>query len=93
MNFLDVKDRKPQKSGEFIDKAEEGDNYIIKLSEDKVYEVAPIAYYIWAMCDGEKTVNDIVEEVSKEANIEFDQLKDPIVQVLEQLQQATLITL
>ncbi|ARM75152.1 PqqD family protein [Acidianus manzaensis] len=93
MNFEEIKDKKPQKVGEFLDKAENGENYIIKLSEDKIYEVAPIAYYIWAMCDGEKTVNQIVDEVSKEANIEFDQLKDPISAVLDQLQQASLITL
>ncbi|AWR96672.1 PqqD family peptide modification chaperone [Acidianus sulfidivorans JP7] len=93
MNFEDIKDKKPKKVGEFLDKAENGENYIIKLSEDKIYEVAPIAYYIWAMCDGEKTVTQIVDEVSKEANIEFDQLKEPISAVLDQLQQASLITL
>lgn len=93
MNFDEIKDKKPQKVGEFIDKAEDGDNYIIKVSEDKIFEVAPIAYYIWAMCDGSKTVTQIIDEISKEANIEFDQLKDPVTAVLEQLQQASLITL
>lgn len=93
MNFEEVKDKKPQRLGEFIDKAENGENYIIKVSDDKIYEVAPIAYYIWALCDGEKTVTQIIDEVSKEANIDFEQLKEPIVAVLDQLQQASLITL
>lgn len=93
MNYEEVKDKKPQRLGEFIDKAENGENYIIKLSDDKIYEVAPIAYYIWALCDGEKTVTQIIDEISKEANIDFEQLKEPIVAVLDQLQQASLITL
>lgn len=93
MNFDEVKDKKPQRMGEYIDKAENGENYIIKVADDKIYEVAPIAYYIWALCDGEKTVTQLIDEISKEANIEFEQLKEPVVAVLDQLQQASLITL
>ncbi|MCI2413777.1 MAG: PqqD family protein [Candidatus Aramenus sp.] len=93
MNFDEIKDVKPVRKGEVIDKSEDGENYIIKLAEDKIYEVAPIAFYVWNMCDGEKTVSQIIEEISKEANIESSQIRDPIVTVLEQLQEASLISI
>jgi hypothetical protein len=93
VNFDEIKDVKPVRNGEVIDKSEDGENYIIKLSEDKIYEVAPIAFYVWNMCDGEKTVSQIIEEISKEANIESSQIRDPIVTVLEQLKEASLISI
>ncbi|MEM0362999.1 MAG: PqqD family protein [Sulfolobaceae archaeon] len=92
MKFEDVKDKKPKKMGELIDRSEEGDNYIVKVEDDKVYELAPIAYYIWAMCDGNRSVNDIVVELSKEANLDESQVRDPVVMVLDELEKASLIT-
>ncbi|QKR00493.1 PqqD family protein [Metallosphaera tengchongensis] len=93
LNFDDIKDKKPRREGEYIEKSEDGEKFIIKLAEDRVYEVAAVAYYIWAMCDGDKTVNDIIQEISKEAQIEEDQIRAPIVAVLEQLQEAALISI
>ncbi|BDB98908.1 MAG: PqqD family protein [Saccharolobus sp.] len=92
MNFEEIKDKRPKKVGELVDKSEEGDNYIVKVSDDKIYELAPIAYYIWAMCDGNRSVNDIVTELSREANLDESQVRDPVVMVLDELEKASLIT-
>ncbi|ACP34348.1 conserved hypothetical protein [Sulfolobus islandicus Y.G.57.14] len=91
MNFEDVKDKKPKKIGELIDRSEENENYIVKVAEDKVYELAPIAYYIWTMCDGNRSVDEIVNELSKEANLDISQVRDPVVMVLDELEKASLI--
>jgi len=32
-----------------VGKEEEGENYYVKLDEERVYELAPIAYYVWSM--------------------------------------------
>ncbi len=93
MSYDDIKDRKPRREGEYVDKSEDGEKYIIKLSDDKIYEVAAVAYYIWSMCDGDRTVGQIIQEISKEAQIEEEQIRGPIVAVLEQLQQAALISI
>jgi hypothetical protein len=93
VNFEEVKDLKPQKIGEFIDKSEDGEGYIIKVSEDKVYELAPIAYYVWELCDGNKTVTQILTQISEEANLSVDQVRDPILMVLDELKKASLITM
>ncbi|MBP1357294.1 MAG: PqqD family protein, partial [Sulfolobus sp.] len=73
------------------DTTEDGSNYIVKLSDEKVYELAPIAYYIWDMCDGQKTVEDIVSQVSKEASLPIEQVKDPVVAILDELMKADLV--
>ena len=93
MNFDEVKDLKPQKVGEFLDKSEDGEGYIIKISEEKVYELAPIAYYVWELCDGEKTIDQIVTQISTEANIPSEQVRDPILMVLDELQKNALISM
>ena len=93
MNFNEVKDLKPQKIGEFIDKTEDGEGYIVKVSEEKVYELAPIAYYVWELCDGEKTVEQIITQISTEANLPIDQVRDPILMVLDELQKNSLISM
>ncbi|BAB65498.1 MULTISPECIES: PqqD family protein [Sulfolobaceae] len=93
MNFDEVKNLKPQKIGEFLDKSEDGEGYIVKVSEDKVYELAPIAYYVWDLCDGEKTVDQIVTQISQEANLSVEQVRDPILMVLDELKKASLISM
>jgi len=93
VNFDEVKDLKPQKVGEFLDKSEDGEGYIIKISEEKVYELAPIAYYVWELCDGEKTIDQIVTQISTEANIPSEQVRDPILMVLDELQKNALISM
>ncbi|QGR20346.1 PqqD family protein [Stygiolobus azoricus] len=92
-SFDQVKDLKPQKIGEFIDKSEDEEGYIIKVSEDKVYELAPIAYYVWEMCDGNRTVTQIVNQISQEANLSPEQVREPIVMVLNELKKASLISM
>jgi len=93
MNFNEVRDLKPQKIGEFIDKTEDGEGYIVKVSEEKIYELAPIAYYVWELCDGEKTVEQIITQISTEANLPVEQVRDPILMVLDELQKNSLISM
>ncbi|AAY80336.1 PqqD family protein [Sulfolobus acidocaldarius] len=95
MNFDEVKDLKPQKVGELIDvtKSGEEEGYVIKLSEEKVYELAPIAYYVWELCDGNRTVTEIVDRASNDTNLPSDQVREPILTVLDELKKAALIVM
>ena len=93
MNYEEVKSIKPIKKGQVIDHLEDQDAYIIQLDESKVYQVASIAYYVWEMCDGTKTVQDIVGEISKAANLSEEEVSGPIVQILEELSKAELISM
>jgi phosphatidylglycerophosphatase A len=93
VNYEEIKDTKPQQMGELVDRSEDGENYVIKLEEDKVYEVAPIAYYVWSLCDGNSTVDEIINKISTEAELAQDQVRDPVVMVINELVNASLVSL
>ncbi|MCQ4341920.1 MAG: PqqD family protein [Sulfolobales archaeon] len=93
MNYEEIKGAKPQKRGKVVDVLEDQDSYVIQLDENKIFQVASIAYYVWEMCDGTKTVQDIVDEISKAANLSEAEVSGPVTQILEELSKAELIVI
>ncbi|MCG2888094.1 MAG: PqqD family protein [Sulfolobales archaeon] len=93
MNYEEIKGAKPQKRGKVVDVLEDQDSYVIQLDENKIFQVASIAYYIWKMCDGTKTVQEIVDEISKAANLSEAEVSGPVTQILEELSKAELIVI
>ena len=93
MNYEEIKGAKPQKRGKVVDVLDDQDSYVIQLDENKIFQVASIAYYVWEMCDGTRTVQDIVGEISKEANLSEAEVSGPITQILEELSKAELIVM
>lgn len=87
--------RKPIKQG--TDVGLSGEEYIVSLGEDKVFALAPAAYYIWSLCDGERSVRDILEKVkldleeSGEERLEEAELKQILAMVLSELNSVGLI--
>jgi hypothetical protein len=93
MNYEEIKGAKPQKRGKVVDVLEDQDSYVIQLDENKIFQVASIAYYVWEMCDGTKTVQDIVDEISRAANLSEAEVSGPVTQILEELSKAELIVM
>jgi hypothetical protein len=93
MNYEEIKGAKPQKRGKVVDVLEDQDSYVIQLDENKIFQVASIAYYVWEMCDGTRTVQDIVDEISKAANLSEAEVSGPVTQILEELSKAELIVI
>jgi len=93
MNYEEIKGAKPQKRGKVVDVLEDQDSYVIQLDENKIFQVASIAYYVWEMCDGTKTVQDIVDQISKAANLSEEEVSGPVTQILEELSKAELIVI
>lgn len=75
-----------------------GEEYIVSLGEEKVFALAPAAYYIWSLCDGARSVNDIFEKVkadlkeSGEEGLEDLELKRILAMVLTELDSVGLIS-
>jgi hypothetical protein len=93
VNYEEIKGNKPVKKGQVVDVLEDQDSYVIQLDENRVYQVASIAYYVWEMCDGTRTVQDIVAEISKAANLSEQEVSGPVTQILEELSKAELIAM
>lgn len=87
--FLHVKDLKPVRRGEFI--GIEKEKFYIQVSEEEVYELSPLAYYIWSLCDGEHSVEDIAHDISENAEVAYHEVIEPLVIVLEELKKAGLV--
>ncbi|MEM4976546.1 MAG: PqqD family protein, partial [Desulfurococcaceae archaeon] len=88
--YVEMKNLKPVRSGEFI--GVERDKFYVQLSEEEVYELSPLAYYIWALCDGEHSVEDITRDISENALVPLYQVVEPVLIVLEEMKKANLVS-
>jgi len=87
--YVGIKGLKPLRRGNFV--GAEEDKFYVSLSEEEVYELSPLAYYIWALCDGERTVEDVAHNISENANVEYYRVIEPLVLVLDEMKRAGLV--
>jgi Coenzyme PQQ synthesis protein D (PqqD). len=88
--YVEIYGLKPSRKGEFL--GAEQDKFYVAVSEEEVYELSPLAYYVWALCDGEHTVEDMVNDISENAKVEYDQVVEPLLIVLDEMKKAGLVT-
>jgi len=84
-----IKDVVPERRGDFI--GLEGDKFYVALSEEEVYELSPLAYYVWALCSGDLTVEEIARQISESADVDINMVIEPLLIVLEELKKAGLV--
>ncbi|WP_448579383.1 PqqD family protein [Thermosphaera sp.] len=87
--FQEIKLWKPSRQGEFL--GEEDEKFYVALSQEEVYELSPLAYYVWLLCDGERTVEQIADHISKEVQVEVSEVIEPLVVALDQLSNVNLV--
>lgn len=71
-------------------------NFIIALDEERVYALSPLAYYVWALCDGESSVGIIVENIiqnlSQEVQqVEEDEVYQAVITIIDKLAETGLV--
>lgn len=89
MKYEEVKDKIYMRQGELI--GLQGENYLVAVSENLVYELPPAAYYVWLMMDGERTLEETIERSSEELQIGKEVLVDPFLVILEKLIEVNLV--
>ncbi|WP_434731455.1 PqqD family protein [Thermogladius sp. KZ2Tp1] len=87
--YEEIRGLKPLRQGTFL--GEEGEKFYVAKSEEEVYELSPLAYYVWLLCDGEHTVEDVANTISSEVNMPLEDIVEPLVEVLESLHGAQLV--
>jgi hypothetical protein len=87
--YEEMKNLKPLRQGTFV--GEEEEKFYIAKSEEEVYELSPLAYYIWLLCDGEHTVEEVAQTLSKDVNVELEDVIEPLIAVLESLHNVKLV--
>ncbi len=88
--FEKAKDAKPKRNGVFL--AEEKEKFYVALSEEKIYELSALAYYVWLLCDGEHSIGQIAEKISQDIQVDIDKVIEPLMLSLQSLNSAGLIT-
>jgi len=84
-----IKDVMPERRGDLI--GFEKDKFYVALSEEEVYELSPLAYYVWALCSGDLTVEEIAHQISEGADVDINMVIEPLLIVLEELKKAGLV--
>jgi len=87
--YNDIREAKPKRRGEFL--GAERDKFYVALSEEEVYELSPLAYYVWSLCDGDHTVREIALDISNNADVPYHEVIEPLLIVLEQMGKVGLI--
>ncbi len=91
MSYEELKDKKPLKKGQELGEQE---NYVaVANDKGEVYGLSAAVFYVWMMCDGKTTVEDMVNRISKDAEIDAEELKEPVAYIVSQLADTGLVAL
>jgi len=57
-----------------------------------MWEVDKVAFAILKMCDGNKTVNQIAQDIAKKTNLEVEDVKVTLMDILNEMEKLKFIT-
>lgn len=58
---------------------------IFRIPEEKIVELDPIGARVWKMCDGQSTVEGMIETLSEENRLEYKEAEVALLQFLKTL--------
>ncbi len=65
-----------------------GDEAVLLSAEDSsVHSLDAVGTRIWELCDGEKTVSEIIDQVVEEFEVDRDTAEKDVVEFIEELMQ------
>ncbi|MCD6428458.1 MAG: PqqD family protein, partial [Desulfurococcales archaeon] len=71
--------------------------YIVALDENRAYMLTAAAYYVWSLCDGSKTLEELIKYMSKELSentetpMKEEELIEPVTLIINQLSEVGLL--
>ncbi len=89
--FNNMKGQVPERQGTFL--GEEGENFYVAKSENEVYELSPLAYYVWLLCDGKHTVNEMANRMSRDLKMDLNEIIEPLLMALDGLMSVNLVVI
>lgn len=63
-----------------------GENYLILVGPDEVYEVGPEVYYVWDLLDGRLGVEDLARRVAHELQLPLDKVRPLVYRIVDLLE-------
>ncbi len=94
--YKEMENKTPMRQGTFLGEEKEGEgesdvSFVVALSDEEIYKLSPLAYYVWLLCDGQHKVSEIGERMSKELQISVEETHEPLVLALETLASVNLV--
>ncbi len=86
-----LKNHKPVREGLYL--GSEDDKFYVAKSQEEIYELTALPYYVWLLCDGEHTVSEIAEKMSKDVEVKIEEVIEPLVRSIESLSEVGLINI
>lgn len=83
-----MEETKFKRRGELL-KDEEG-NLLLVNEFNEAYRVDEVVAYIWSICDG-KTFNEVASELAAQGEVDIEEVKPPLQDLLLKLRSASLI--
>ncbi len=90
-SFDKVKNMYPERQGQYL--GEENENFYVALTPEEVYELSPLAYYVWLLCDGKHSIKEIAEKMSHDLNMDLNEVIEPLIQAIKGLTSVKLVVL
>ncbi len=84
-----LREKKPKRNGAFL--GEEQDKFYVAKSEEEIYELSALAYYVWLLCDGEHTVEEIANKISEDVQVSVKEVIEPLALAINSLNEAGLV--
>ena len=84
-----LREKKPRRNGAFL--GEEQDKFYVAKSEEEIYELSALAYYVWLLCDGEHTVEEIANKISEDVQVSVKEVIEPLALAINSLNEAGLV--
>jgi hypothetical protein len=87
--YDEIKASKPVRKGSFL--GEEKEKFYVAKSEKEIYELSALAYYVWLLCDGQHSVEEIAEKISSDVQVDLNEVYEPLVLSLKGLREVGLV--
>ena len=82
--------KKPLKRGKIVEEQES----IMLIAEDgKAYKVTKSVANFWKMCDGSKSLEELVNSLAEKFNVKPEVVKPRVLEVVDSLQKVNLLEL
>ena len=69
----------------------EQNEFVLLDDNQKGYKADNVVLTVWSMCDGKRTKEQMVEELSKKTNTEKTEIDKAVTEILEKLEQISLV--
>jgi len=81
----------PQQGQHVMEYEVEGEVALYDPRRDQVHILNSTAGVVWRLCDGSRTIEQLVEDVAILFDTEFSMVEEDVKKLLEQLQQSRLV--